>query len=222
MELSEGTYDDVLDFLDEQYDLIVGESCINYIFDENQEDGDKYELIVIHEGCYYILNYNDDQYFQELSVLDCAGYYTAICLFKNKINITDDVIYNAKTALPEDYALKFHMNTKLHDITLRDNIVDMSARLHDVIHVHTKLYDDITDISTTLQSDAVNQSTTLYDNVVNQSTTLYDNVVNQSTTLYDDVINMSTELHDNVTNMSTELHDDVVYRMDVALTLDQD
>jgi hypothetical protein len=131
-DLSIYSYYDVLAFLKNNLKNIEKKTCVNYehnVF----PDGDLYELIIISiedeyfddpnksfnknevlfGNCYYyILNYNDEKYCNELSVIDCGGYYIAVCIFKNKINITNEIIYNKNyCSNGDDYIKKFHMNT---------------------------------------------------------------------------------------------------------------
>ncbi len=132
IDLSIHSYYDVLEFVENNYKNIEKKPCIEH---KNNilSEGNLYELIIISigyeyfddsnksfkknevlfENCYYyILNYNDEQYYNELSVIDCGGYYIAVCIFKNKINITNEIIYNKNNCSNgDDYIKKFHMNT---------------------------------------------------------------------------------------------------------------
>jgi hypothetical protein len=127
MDLSNFSYDEVNTYLELNLLKIKKNPCVDSVF--NNKDGDIYELIIIindeffeqekkptitYGNCYYyILKFNDETYYNELSVLDCGGYYIAVCLFKNKINITNEVIYNKQNNNndDDDYFMKFHMNT---------------------------------------------------------------------------------------------------------------
>jgi len=113
------SYDDVKTFLEQNITYLDEPPCVEYNFSAN-DDEDLYELIIVHttyeyyddpnknfnvcdvtfEKCYYyILKYNDESFYNELSVIDCGGYYIAMCIFKNKINITEDVIPNMYTLI---------------------------------------------------------------------------------------------------------------------------
>lgn len=101
--------------------------CVEHDFNNNKNN-DIYELIIIsndeyfdcdetkgktitYGDCYYYsVKFNDETFYNELSVLDCGGYYIAICIFKNKLNITNEVIYNKNNDKDEDF-IKYHMNT---------------------------------------------------------------------------------------------------------------
>lgn len=130
-DLSIHSYDEVFQFLEKNYKKIEKNPCVNYEYN-SLSNADLYELIIISieyeyfdepnksfnkndvlfENCYYyVLNYNDDNYYNELSVIDCGGYYIAVCIFKNKINITNEIIYNKNYSTDDDYITKFHMNT---------------------------------------------------------------------------------------------------------------
>ena len=41
--------------------------------------------ILFEKSYYYILEYSDDSLGFELSVLDCGGYFIAVCVFKKKL-----------------------------------------------------------------------------------------------------------------------------------------
>ena len=128
-DLSISSYNEVIKFLENNIEKRVVKPCVPINFDIEKKD--IYELIIISidneyfdnpnknfinnnvlfEKCYYyILNYNDISYENELSVLDCGGYYIAVGIFKNKINITNKSIYN--NSLDGNFSFtKFHMNT---------------------------------------------------------------------------------------------------------------
>ena len=128
-DLSTHTYNDVKTFLEQNYKKKIIKPCVQYEY-EYEYGVDLYELIIISiedeyyddpnknfntnnvlfgKCYYYILEYNDESYSNELSIIDCGGYYIAICIFKNKINITGEIIYNK--IKHKDYFTKFHMNT---------------------------------------------------------------------------------------------------------------
>ena len=66
---------------------------------------------VTYDKCfYYILKYSNEDFANELSVIDCGGYYIAVCIFKNEKNITDEYIYN-KDKDGNNTFQKYHMNT---------------------------------------------------------------------------------------------------------------
>lgn len=128
-DLSTNSYDKVINFLEQNIKKREVKPCVPINFDP--ENKDLYELIIVtidyeyfdnpnknfdvcdvlFEKCYYyILKYNDDSYGNELSVIDCGGYFIAVCVFKNKINITNESIYK-KHIDGNNTFQKFHMNT---------------------------------------------------------------------------------------------------------------
>jgi hypothetical protein len=132
-DLSIHSYDEVKNFLEENIRNVNMEPCVEYEHNFTSND-DLYELIIVNisyeyyddphknfnvcdvkfEKCYYyILKYNDESFFNELSVIDCGGYYIAICIFKNKINITNQMIHTKikNKHCDCDCFTKFHMNT---------------------------------------------------------------------------------------------------------------
>ena len=130
MDLSLFSYNEVHAFLQSNLSQIESKSCDDYEFDNNT-NSDVYELItcgnneyferpdnnttITYGDCYYyILKYNDDSFYNQLSVLDCGGYYIAVCIFKNKINITNEIIFNKKDD-PKQRPFKFNMNTTIGD-----------------------------------------------------------------------------------------------------------
>ena len=68
--------------------------------------------VLYEKSYYYILDYNDESFENELSVLDCGGYFIAVCIFKNNVNVTNDYIYNKEIDKDNTFQ-KFHMNTKI-------------------------------------------------------------------------------------------------------------
>lgn len=141
-DLSIHTYDEVIDFLEKNIKKINAQPCIEYKLLEPIENNDLYEIIIVSIDCeyfdnpeknfnicdvsfdkcyYYVLKYNDESYFNELSVIDCGGYYVGICIFKNKINITNQVVHNKSKCKKcpcfklEDCecAFYFHFNTMI-------------------------------------------------------------------------------------------------------------
>lgn len=124
MDLTNYSYDEVNTFLELNLSgKVVCKPCVNIEFDPTHAD--IYELIIIsndeyfdnpsnttitYGDCYYyILQFNNEEFYNELSVLDCGGYYIAICIFKNKINITSQILYNKENE--DEYYIKYHMNT---------------------------------------------------------------------------------------------------------------
>ena len=128
-DLSINSYNKVIKFLEQNIEKRDTKPCVP--IDYNPEYKDLYELIivtidyeyfddpnknfynndVIFEKCYYyLLKYNDDSYDNELSVIDCGGYFIAVCIFKNKINITNESIYKKEIDGNNTFQ-KFHMNT---------------------------------------------------------------------------------------------------------------
>lgn len=123
------SYDEVIKFLEQNIEKRDIKPCVPIYF--NPENKDLYELIIVtidyeyvddpnknfdvcdvlFEKChYYILKYNDDSYDNELSVIDCGGYFIAVCIFKKKINITNELIYKKEIDGNNTFQ-KFHMNT---------------------------------------------------------------------------------------------------------------
>lgn len=123
------TYQEVQEFLNQNIKKRIIKPCVPIQF--NPESNDLYELIIVsiddeyfddpnknfisndvlfEKSYYYILEYTDDSLGYELSVIDCGGYFIAVCIFKNKINITNEFIYNKE--IDGDNAFqKCHMNT---------------------------------------------------------------------------------------------------------------
>lgn len=108
-DLSKHIYNEVLEFLEENITYKYMEPLTPYTYDSNISS-DIYEIIVVSmpieyfddpeknvdvpfEKCYYFLRkYNDETFHNELSVFDCGGYYVAIAIFKNKINISSQYV----------------------------------------------------------------------------------------------------------------------------------
>ena len=128
-DLSIHSYDEVEKFLEQNILKREIKPCVPINFDP--ENKDLYELIIVtiddeyfddpnknfhnndvlfEKSYYYVLEYNDDSYENELSVLDCGGYFIAVCIFKNKINITNESVYK-KEIDGDNTFQKFHMNT---------------------------------------------------------------------------------------------------------------
>jgi len=128
-DLSIHSYDEVEKFLEQNILKRERKPCVPINFDP--ENKDLYELIIVtiddeyfddpnknfhnndvlfEKSHYYVLEYNDDSYENELSVLDCGGYFIAVCIFKNKINITNESVYK-KEIDGDNTFQKFHMNT---------------------------------------------------------------------------------------------------------------
>ena len=127
IDLRSCSYEEAIKFLANNITFKNDETpCVPITLDPDSKDN--YELILIsmpydyydnpkmnsnvtYDKCYYyILKYNNDDFANELSVLDCGGYYIAVCIFKNKINITDEYIYN-KDKDGNNTFQKYHMNT---------------------------------------------------------------------------------------------------------------
>ena len=93
---------------EEEYELFVVTLDDQY-FDNGVEN--IYHHSIGFDKCYYYsLKYQTDFFLNELGVLDCGGYYLAVCVFQNKVNITKDVVFVEEDA-PEDRFFKYHMNT---------------------------------------------------------------------------------------------------------------
>ena len=105
-----GASDSKLDgvVLEEEYELFVVTLDDQY-FDNGGEN--IYHHSIGFDKCYYYsLKYRTDFFLNELGVLDCGGYYLAVCVFQNKVNITKDVVFVEEDE-PEDRFFKYHMNT---------------------------------------------------------------------------------------------------------------
>ena len=132
-DLKNHTYQEVVDFLAANYEKRDVKPCCHV--NDSNVDGvaveEEYELFVVtlddqyfdnggeniyhhsigFDKCYYYsLKYRTDFFLNELGVLDCGGYYLAVCVFQNKVNITKDVVFVEEDA-PEDRFFKYHMNT---------------------------------------------------------------------------------------------------------------
>ncbi|NBR15666.1 MAG: hypothetical protein EBU01_13980 [Crocinitomicaceae bacterium] len=128
-DLSVHSYDGVVLFLSKQMEKRKANPCVKipqniqhtttlyelFIITMDYEyfdDPNKNKNVMFNKCHYYVLEYNDDAFYNELSVLDCGGYYIAICIFKNKQNITNEIIYNKMHNKNQDnYYTKFQMNT---------------------------------------------------------------------------------------------------------------
>lgn len=75
-------------------------------------DSNKRSIKYFH---YNILEYSDKSFYHEISVLECGGYYVAMCIFKNKINICVKVFYNKRYSNVEDCAIKIHCSTAIYN-----------------------------------------------------------------------------------------------------------
>ena len=94
---------------EEEYELFVVTLDDQY-FDNGGEN--IYHHSIGFDKCYYYsLKYQTDFFLNELGVLDCGGYYLAVCVFQNKVNITKDVVFVDGDDKPEDRFFKYHMNT---------------------------------------------------------------------------------------------------------------
>jgi hypothetical protein len=122
MDLSKTKYNNVIKYLHNNY---INHSRIQSKLCHNDKI---YELIVLSHDDYFEatekrktseLTYSDCYYYiqlfnnvncimNELSVLDCGGYYVAVCIFYDKINVTHKYVTNDKNNFT-----KFQMNTIL-------------------------------------------------------------------------------------------------------------
>ena len=133
MDLTKTTYNETILFL--QKNLLEKKEMQNlldgYKIQNNFSQKDLYELIIItnddyfesiekrlnknsikYKDCYYyIQEFNDEMYACALSILNCGGYYISLCIFKNKINITNDIIYNKNLDNETMKYCKYQMNT---------------------------------------------------------------------------------------------------------------
>lgn len=128
-DLSVHSYDNVMKFLEENIDKRDIKPCVP--IELNDTSKDLYELIFIsidyeyyddpnkyfekhdvlyEKSYYYTLEYKDESFNNELSVINCGGYYIAVCIFKNKINVTNEYIYK-KNLHGNNTFQKYHMNT---------------------------------------------------------------------------------------------------------------
>jgi hypothetical protein len=92
------------------YKLIV--VSIDYEYFDDPDKSFRMNDVLYEKSYYYILDYNDESFENELSVLDCGGYFIAVCIFKNNVNVTNDYIYNKEIDKDNTFQ-KFHMNTKI-------------------------------------------------------------------------------------------------------------
>ena len=120
-ELNDKSYLEINDFISKNIEKREIKPCIPYEYEENDT---LYELIIItaddeyftinpkdYKFYYYTLNFNNEDFLHELGVLDCGGYYISVCVFKNKINVTDEYIFNKKKEKKEDRFFKLNMKT---------------------------------------------------------------------------------------------------------------
>ena len=142
-DLSKHSYNEVIQFLDDNEIHLKDDiqPCVHITLEQNSKD--TYELILIsmsydyydnpkmnfnvtYDKCfYYILKYSNEDFINELSVIDCGGYNVGVCIFKNKINITDNYIYN-KNKDGNNTAFKYHMNTIIGN---KNDIIPMTRKL---------------------------------------------------------------------------------------------
>ena len=95
--------------LDEEYELFIVTLDYEY-FDDPEKN--IYGNSVSFDKCYYYsLKFRTDFFLNELGVIDSGGYYIAVCVFHNKVNITEDVVYVSGKDKPEDRFFKYQMNT---------------------------------------------------------------------------------------------------------------
>lgn len=130
-DLASHSYDEVILFLNRNIHKRNIKPCVPIQL--NSKSNDLYELIIVtidyeyfddpkknfisndvpfEKAYYYVLEYNDESLGYELSIIDCGGYFIAVCVFKNKINITNEFIYNKEKDGKITFQ-KFHMNTKI-------------------------------------------------------------------------------------------------------------
>ena len=137
-DLKNHTYNEVLDFLVSNYEKREIKPCCNESdalkgidIPEKMLD-DEYELFIVtldyeyfddpakniysnsvqFDKCYYYsLKYRTDFFLNELGVIDGGGYYLAVCVFHNKVNITADVVFVKGQDKSEDRFFKYQMNT---------------------------------------------------------------------------------------------------------------
>ena len=137
-DLKNHSYTEVLDFLSTNYEKREIKPCCHESdalkgmdIPENLLDNE-YELFIItlddeyfddpvkniysnslpFDKCYYYcLKYKTDFFLNELGVIDGGGYYIAVCVFHNKINITTDVVFVSGKDKPDDRFFKYQMNT---------------------------------------------------------------------------------------------------------------
>jgi len=124
------SYNQVVNFLEKNIEKRTNiKPCVPIKFDSKSND--LYELFIVtiddeyfdvpskcfqfndvlfEKAYYYIQEYSDESFENELSVIDCGGYFIAVCVFKNKTNVTTNYIY--KKHIDGDITFqKFHMNT---------------------------------------------------------------------------------------------------------------
>ena len=120
-ELNDKSYQEINDFLVKNIEKREIKPCIPY---EYQECDTIYEVIIIsadypyydrdgkdYKFYYYNLKYSNEDFLHELGVLDCGGYYISVCIFKNRINVTDEYIFNKEKEKAENRFFKLNMKT---------------------------------------------------------------------------------------------------------------
>ena len=122
-ELNDKSYQEINNFLSENIEKRVINPCIPYDYVEGETT---YEVIIIsadyayydrngkdYKFYYYSFKYNNEDFLHELGVIDCGGYYISVCVFKNKINVTDEYIFNKNKEKAEDRFFKLNMITQI-------------------------------------------------------------------------------------------------------------
>ena len=108
---SDSNVDGVAGAMEEEYELFVVTLDDQYF--DNPDENIYHHSIGFDKCYYYSLKYQTDFFLNELGVLDCGGYYLAVCVFQNKVNITKDVVFVDGDDKPEDRFFKYKMNTRV-------------------------------------------------------------------------------------------------------------
>ena len=118
------SYEEVINYLKNNLPMKYISPCEKIQYEADNKN--LYELVIVTMDAddfddtpssekyhYHILKYNDETFYHELSVLDCGGYYVAMCIFENKINICKNVFYHKKYSDEEDIMHKYHISTQI-------------------------------------------------------------------------------------------------------------
>lgn len=85
------------------YKLIIVSIDYEYFDDPNKSF--QTHDVPYEKSYYYILEYNDESFLNELSVIDCGGYYLAVCIFLDNVNVTNNYINNMNTKIGTKYEM---------------------------------------------------------------------------------------------------------------------
>jgi len=78
------------------YELVVVSNNFLYEFEEPKKE-------IYNGSCYYYIEkHTEESLYRQLSILACGGYYVAVCVFENKINISGDLDMTTRVGNGED------------------------------------------------------------------------------------------------------------------------